>query len=267
MKRREFCRQMALTGSAIALAPLINGCATDAAPAPTPANRQPPTVAAARTAAPAPTPATTAAPPPPADTPQPPPTARPTEEVVQPTAAAQGVLATVALVKTSDRALGVRQALQLLGLSPAHGSRVLLKPNYNSADPAPATTHLDTLRSLVVELNNMGARAITVGERSGMGDTRAVLAQTGVLDLGAELGFDTAIFDELQERDWVIRRPRDAHWTAGFAVPRMLLDSDCVVQTCNLKTHGYGGHFHDGAEEQRGLCGAHDGRRRGQLHE
>jgi uncharacterized protein (DUF362 family) len=152
-------------------------------------------------------------------------------------------MATIALVKTSDRAWGVRQALAILGLNPLRGNRVLLKPNFNSVDPAPGSTHPDILRSLVVEMNEMGARSITLGERSGMGDTRAVLEQTGVFDLAGEFGFDTVLFDELAENDWVVKQSADYHWSSGFPVPRILLDSECVVQTCNLKTHGYGGHF------------------------
>jgi uncharacterized protein (DUF362 family) len=152
-------------------------------------------------------------------------------------------VARIALVKTADRAKGVRQALEIFGLNPVRGNRVLLKPNYNSAEGAPASTHPDILRTLVMEMNEMGARSITVGERSGMGDTRTVLEHTGVFALSGELGFDTVIFDELEEEEWVIQQSGEFHWPSGFAVPRMLLDSECVVQTCNLKTHSYGGHF------------------------
>jgi uncharacterized protein (DUF362 family) len=152
-------------------------------------------------------------------------------------------LATVALIKTSDRGDGVRRALALLGLNPARGRRVLLKPNLNSADPAPASTHPAVLRTLLQELREMGARQVTIGERSGMGETRQVMAQTGVLDMAAEFGWETAVFDDLSPNDWVIRRDDDYHWDDGFAVPRLLLDTECVIQTCNLKTHRYGGHF------------------------
>jgi uncharacterized protein (DUF362 family) len=152
-------------------------------------------------------------------------------------------VATIALVKTMDRVWGVQRSIDLLGLNPVRGNRVLLKPNYNSADAAPASTHPDILRALVMEMNEMGARSITVGERSGMGDTRAVLEQTGVFTLADELGFDTVVFDELDEKSWIVQQSNDFHWESGFVVPRILLDSECVVQTCNLKTHGYGGHF------------------------
>jgi uncharacterized protein (DUF362 family) len=144
---------------------------------------------------------------------------------------------------TADRARGVRRAIKLFGLNPVRGDRVLLKPNFNSAEGAPASTHPDIMRTLVTEMNEMGARSITIGERSGMGDTRAVLEQTGVFELVDEFGLDTVVFDELDEREWVVQQSGEYHWSSGIAVPRILLDSECVVQTCNLKTHGYGGHF------------------------
>src|SRR5574342_754203 len=79
-------------------------------------------------------------------------------------------IARIAFVCTRDRGEGIRRALALLGQVPLAGKRVLLKPNFNSADPAPASTHPDTLRALVESLKEMGASAITVADRSGMGD-------------------------------------------------------------------------------------------------
>lgn len=245
MKRREFCRQLALTGGAVLLAPLLNSCASEVEPTATRAGQLPVTAPPTVTRTPWPE-----SPSPPAAATAADPTQAPSdsaesipENTPQSAPASAAPVATVALVKTTDRALGVRRALELFGRNPVRGSQVLLKPNYNSADAAPASTHPEILRSLVRGLNDMGAQAITVGERSGMGDTRAVLTQTGVFDLGDELGFDTVVFDELDEKAWVVHQSADFHWPSGFAVPKILLDSECVVQTCNLKTHRYGGHF------------------------
>ena len=246
MKRREFCRQVALVGGAVVLTPLIKGCAPLTDPTAVSEALPPATLPARATAVPSPHPTQTAAPTATAAAGPTQPPAEPTtapQESPQPSPAAELSMAAVALVKTTDRAWGVKRALELFGLNPVRGSRVLLKPNYNSADAAPASTHPDILRSLVTELQELGARAITVGERSGMGDTRSVLEQTGVFRLGEDLGFETVVFDELQEQAWVVRQAGDFHWESGFAVPRLLLDSECVVQTCNLKTHRYGGHF------------------------
>jgi hypothetical protein len=60
--------------------------------------------------------------------------------------------AQIAFVKTTDRADGVRRALDLLGINPADGKNVILKPNFNSADSPPGSTHNDVLRTLVASL-------------------------------------------------------------------------------------------------------------------
>ena len=84
-------------------------------------------------------------------------------------------MAQVAFVKTVDRSEGIRKAIELLGINPVEGKTVLLKPNFNSADPAPGSTHPDVLRTLIEQLWGMGARSITVADRSGMGNTRQVM--------------------------------------------------------------------------------------------
>jgi uncharacterized protein (DUF362 family) len=149
----------------------------------------------------------------------------------------------VAFVKTADRTEGVRRAVELLGPPGFGGGKLLLKPNLNSADPAPGSTHPATLRALAEWARDAGAGPITLGDRSGMGDTRAVMEQTGAFALGRELGLEVVVFDELEAADWTPAAPNGSHWSRGFAVPRLLTEADAVVQTCNLKTHRYGGHF------------------------
>jgi uncharacterized protein (DUF362 family) len=149
----------------------------------------------------------------------------------------------VAFVKTQDRQAGVNRALELLDLPPIEGRRVFLKPNFNSADAPPGSTHNDTLGALVRWLQARGADRITVGDRSGMGDTRAVMEQKGIFRMGEELGFETLVFDELDADGWEMVQVPDGHWERGFAVARPVLEADVVVQTCCLKTHRFGGHF------------------------
>jgi uncharacterized protein (DUF362 family) len=149
----------------------------------------------------------------------------------------------VALVKTKDRASGVRRVIEMLGFDGVSGRSVFLKPNYNSADPAPGSTHPDVLGTLVMELRARGATRITVGDRSGMGDTRQVMERLGVFRLAGALGFEPLVFDELHADQWVAVDAPDSHWSRGFAIARPVLEADVVVQTCCLKTHQYGGHF------------------------
>lgn len=149
----------------------------------------------------------------------------------------------VALVKTGDRAIGVKKALELLDFNGVKGKKLFLKPNFNSADPAPGSTHPDTLRTLIGALQTLGAGQITVGDRSGMGNTRAVMEQLGVFRMAQELGFAVSVFDELVAEEWVWQQPVGSHWEQGFAIARPALDAEGVIQTCCLKTHRFGGHF------------------------
>jgi uncharacterized protein (DUF362 family) len=239
MLRRDFCIRLLQAGGAVALAPLIQACAPGAPEAPSP------------TKTPATTPSATLPDPPSTHTPMPAPTDTPlptathtpvptSSPTVLPTVESG---ARVALVRTRDRVAGARQVIELLGINPAAGKQVLLKPNYNSADPAPGSTETAMLRELVVVLNEMGAVKLTVADRSGMGNTMAVMRAKGLPELADELGFDLVALDTLGETDFTLITDEDFHWPNGFAMPKMVVEAECVVQTCCLKTHRYGGHF------------------------
>ena len=162
----------------------------------------------------------------------------------------------IAFVRTRDRQEGVRRAISLLGENTVSGKKVFLKPNFNSDDPAPASTHPDTLRAMVASLQEMGAGSITVADRSGMGDTRRVMENLGIFDLGNELGFDTLVFDELTDADdWVLIKNDGDHWKNGYPVPRQLVEAEAIVQTCCLKPHRYGGHFTLSLKNTVGMVG------------
>jgi uncharacterized protein (DUF362 family) len=149
----------------------------------------------------------------------------------------------VALVRTADRRAGVHAALKLLDPSGVAGKRVVLKPNFNSADPTPASTHNDTLTQIVSELRERGARSVTLGESSGPPVTRGVMEKKGILDLASDLRFDVVDFEQTADRDWIRFAPAGAHWPAGYHLPRLIVDAEYTVTTCCLKTHGAGGVF------------------------
>ncbi len=164
----------------------------------------------------------------------------------------------VALLASTDRATAVPAVLALLGFAPdwLRGKKVALKANFNSADPPPGSTHLETLRALLESLQDWGAAKITLLERSGMGNTGEVLGQRGVMDLAARLGVDVVVLDDLPARDWV--EQEGAHWERGFLFPRVVQEADAVVQTCCLKTHRFGGHFTMSLKNSVGLVAKYD---------
>jgi uncharacterized protein (DUF362 family) len=155
----------------------------------------------------------------------------------------KGIKTKVSLVKTSDRETGVKKVIELLGINPVKGKDVLLKPNFNTADPFPGSTHNDTITCLISHLKKMGAKSITIGERSGPPDTQSVLREKGIYELCKKLGVGLINFEELPLEGWIRVKPKQSHWRDGFDVAKPVLDSKCIVTTCCLKTHGYGGVF------------------------
>ncbi|HTY22201.1 MAG TPA: DUF362 domain-containing protein [Desulfomonilaceae bacterium] len=148
----------------------------------------------------------------------------------------------VALVKTDYRKDGVKTALKGLRINPVKNKDVLIKPNFNTADKFPGSTHNDTLVTLVEELWAMGAKSLSLGERS-YPPTRQVMEQKGILPLMKDLNVKVIDFDTLPDKDWVLIKAEGSHWTEGFRIARPILESECLVSSCCLKTHQYGGVF------------------------
>ena len=148
----------------------------------------------------------------------------------------------VAVVHTDDRKAGVASSIQTLEINPVKNKDVLIKPNFNTADHVPGSTHNDTLAALVETVWQMGAKTVRLGERS-YPLTREVMEQKGVIPLLEKLQVEIVDFDDLAEKDWVKVDARDSHWRDGFRVARPVLESECLITTCCLKTHQFGGVF------------------------
>lgn len=149
----------------------------------------------------------------------------------------------VVLVRTNDRDEGVKKSLKLLKINPCSGKDVLIKPNFNTSDAFPGSTHNDTLRAVLSHVKEMGAKKVTIGDRSGPEPTDQVLEKKGIHGLAGEFDASVVNFDALGESGYVKVSPPGAHWADGFLVAKPLMDSECIVSTCCLKTHQYGGIF------------------------
>lgn len=163
--------------------------------------------------------------------------------VKQSPATAKSGVSRVVLVRSEDRVAGTRKAIDLLQPEGISGQTVFLKPNYNTADPAPAATDTALLEALVQELQNAKAGQITIGDRSGMANTREAMQTKGVFQLADRYGLKAIVLDELKKGDWQYFPAEGTHWSKGFAIARPALDAGAVINTCCLKTHRFGGHF------------------------
>lgn len=148
----------------------------------------------------------------------------------------------VAFFRTEDRKSAVISSIKALNINPVKNKDVLIKPNFNTADHVPGSTHNDTLVALVEEVWRMGAKSVSLGERS-YPLTREVLEEKGVISRMEKLDVKITNFDDLEDEDWVEVRPKDSHWREGFRIARPILEAECLISTCCLKTHQYGGVF------------------------
>ncbi|MBI4289821.1 MAG: DUF362 domain-containing protein [Chloroflexi bacterium] len=146
----------------------------------------------------------------------------------------------VSKVKAGDdlrRSIG--RAISLLGALGdviSRGDRVMVKPNFNSPDPFPASTDLAFLRTVVQMLLDAGAR-VAIGESSGgvWRPSRNVLKKLGVYELARSLGVELIAFED-RPRDWV-RINVDGDYLRSVTMPRSAYEADKLVYLPCLKTH------------------------------
>ncbi len=151
--------------------------------------------------------------------------------------------ATVGVIVDGNRGQAVDRAFDLVPLPDVSGNRVLIKPNFNTADPAPGSTHNDTLTAIIDRLWEAGAAEVIIGERSGPPDTEEVMKEKGIFKLAAEKGVEVINFDQLGDDELIHFQQDELTWNDGFHVPRILQEVDNIVAAGCLKTHQFGGQF------------------------
>jgi len=144
-------------------------------------------------------------------------------------AAAEGLLAKIT------------QAVELIGgigrtIKP--GDSVLIKPNFNSPDPMPASADVEFVAAVVALLRQAGVSELAVGESSGLPwhPTSCVLEQTGLLRRMEQLDVPVIVFDDAEWVD-VDLAALGAKYLASVRVPAALDEYDKLVFLPNLKTH------------------------------
>jgi uncharacterized protein (DUF362 family) len=149
----------------------------------------------------------------------------------------------VAVISTKDRVYGINKSLELLGLNPVEDKNVIFKPNFNTSDPFPASSSMETVKLLIKKLKELGAKSITVAERSGPVNTAQTFEILGLYKLAKELDFKIVDLTDVPKGDYVLKNPEGCHWKEGFLFAKIYDEAECIIETCCLKTHRYGGHF------------------------
>jgi uncharacterized protein (DUF362 family) len=151
-------------------------------------------------------------------------------------------LALVSKVKTDGRevATAVKMAVDAIGgvrraLQPQ--DRVLLKANFNSDDPYPASTDLEFLTAVVGLLRSEGINDLTLGERSGWPwlPTKKVMKAMGVLEAARSLDLPIIDFDDGPWMD--VRLGGQAKCWKAAAYHQSLKGFDKIVYLPCMKHH------------------------------
>ncbi len=150
--------------------------------------------------------------------------------------------ALVSIVSANDRDLktAVRNSVDLIGgvrksLNPQ--DKVLLKANYNSDDPFPASTDPTFLTAVVEVLREEGIDDLTLGERSGWPwmPTAKVMKEMGVFETARSLDLKVLDFDSGPWMD--VEMDGRAKWWKHAAYHSSLKEFDKIVFLPCCKHH------------------------------
>jgi len=116
------------------------------------------------------------------------------------------------------------------------GDEVLLKPNFNTADPPPGSSDPDFVKAVIELLYEHGAKKVVLGESSMLRlSTRNVLKETGMLKKAEEAGAEMVIFNEGKWK----KVATGGTYLKNVSLPETALGSKKVVYTCCMKTHRF----------------------------
>ncbi len=116
------------------------------------------------------------------------------------------------------------------------GGTILVKPNFNTADPPPASSDPQFVKAAIELLYEHGAGKVVLGESSMLRlSTRDTLRQTGMIQAAEEAGAEVIFFDE---GEWVTV-DIGGRYLKKVALANAGLEAEKIVYVCCLKTHRF----------------------------
>jgi len=116
------------------------------------------------------------------------------------------------------------------------GDVVWLKPNFNTADPPPASSDPAFVKAVIELLYENGASKVVLGESSMLSlSTRKVLEGTGMMKKAEEAGAEVVVFDEGK---WV-EVSTGGKYLGKVNLPETALNADKLLYICCMKTHNW----------------------------
>jgi uncharacterized protein (DUF362 family) len=116
------------------------------------------------------------------------------------------------------------------------GDTILIKANFNTSDPPPASSDPQFVKAVIELLYEHGAGKVVLGESSMISQaTRDTLREAGILQAAEEARAEVVIFDE---GEWVPVET-GGRCLRKVALAKAGLEAGKIVYVCCLKTHRY----------------------------
>lgn len=133
----------------------------------------------------------------------------------------------------------VKEAVDQLGGIDGYiknGDRVLLKPNFNTADPFPASSSPDFLEAVLELVMIQNPREIVIADSSTFfANTKTVMKRIGVYQLLEK--FDKLKIISFDDEKWVKKKIPNGKYLRSVSVPARLDEVDKLILLPCLKTH------------------------------
>ncbi|HDZ54567.1 MAG TPA: DUF362 domain-containing protein [Candidatus Nealsonbacteria bacterium] len=118
------------------------------------------------------------------------------------------------------------------------GEVVLLKPNFNTTDPFPASSDPEFIKAVVELVYDCGVKIVMIGDSATMSlNTRKVMEKLKIFDL-EKMKRPPRIY-VFEERKWVNKKIPGGKYLKNVSVTEFLDRADKLIFLPNLKTHSY----------------------------
>jgi len=123
------------------------------------------------------------------------------------------------------------------------GDIILLKPNYNTADPYPGSSDPEFIKAVIDMLYKAGAGKVIVGERTAFLHSRKVLEQAGIVKVAEEAGAEVVVFGKdgwhamFDRKGWRRVKVPGGQYLRKVSLAKEALEIEKIVYVPLIKTH------------------------------
>jgi len=123
------------------------------------------------------------------------------------------------------------------------GDIILLKPNYNTADPFPGSSDPEFIKAVIAMLYEAGAEKVILGERTAFLHSRKVLEQAGIVKVAEEAGAEVRVFGKdgwyaiFDRKGWRRIKVPGGQYLRRVSLAKEALEIDKIVYVPLIKTH------------------------------